>query len=68
MQCINVKFICESSLKYELFCCYFDRNLPWQWIPLYPECLCNGSSLAAGFGSGRKVRLNHAAQQQPLIV
>lgn len=40
---------------------YPDRNLPWQWLPLYPEFLWNGSSLAAGFGSGRKVRLSQAA-------
>ena len=32
------------------------QNLPRQWFLLHPECLWNGRSLAAGVGSGRKVR------------
>lgn len=57
-------------LFFVLFCLFFFfyRKLPRQWIPLYPECLWNGSSLAAGFGSGRKVRLSHEAQQWALII
>ena len=32
------------------------QNLPRQWFLLHLECLWNGRSLAAGVGSGRKVR------------
>ena len=43
---------------------FFTGSCPVQWIPLYPECLWNGSCLAAGFGSGRKVRPDRVAQPQ----
>lgn len=43
---------------------FVPRTLPQQRLPLYPDWLWNGSSLAAGFGSGRKVRHSRASDDQ----